>query len=79
MTKAYTVLLIYPDYLASQYGEEFYMESVEAETPKEAVAKVQQMAVETNIPNGDNEGDIDPVDFAVVAVFEGVVQSVPVE
>lgn len=77
--KAYTVLLIYPDYLASQYGEEFYMESAEAETPKEAVAKVQQMAVETNIPNGDNEGDIDPVDFAVVAVFEGVVQSVPVE
>lgn len=69
MTNPYTVILIYPDYIAEQYGEEFWISHVEAEAPAQAVEAAQREALEAN---PIHTGEVDShTDFAVVAVFEG--------
>jgi hypothetical protein len=64
--KPYTVILIYPDYIASQYGEEFWYDHVEAETVAQAIEAARQ-----NAQNCNETYDDCGKDFAVVAVFEG--------
>lgn len=62
----YTVVLIYPDYIADQYGKEFYIDYATANTPEEAIIEVQRLALCAN------DGSIDdPSDFALVACFRG--------
>lgn len=60
----YTVILLYPDYVAEEYGHETYMTSIEAESPVNAVYKAR---LEVNNPD---EG-IDRADFFVIAVMLG--------
>ena len=62
----YTVVLIYPDYIAKQYGEEYFIEAVEAGSAEEAIPKVQRLAEQANADHHDSRHD-----FAMVAVFEG--------
>ena len=71
--KKYTVILIYPDHVAENYGEEFYTAHVEAKTPKQALAKAREKALADNSLSSDPESDdyCNPVDFACVAMFEG--------
>lgn len=68
--KKYTVILIYPDYLADNYGEEFYIAHVEAETTSRALALAQKYAFESN--GGANF----PEDFALCAIFHGHLEDV---
>lgn len=65
--KPYTVILIYPDYIASQYGEEFWYDHVEAENVAQAIETAQQNAQHANRAYESGCAK----DFAVVAVFEG--------
>ena len=62
----YTVVLIYPDYLATQYGEEFYQSHIMAESPESAIEAAQGQAMQAQ-----GETDSDPADFAPVSVFSG--------
>ena len=62
----YTVVLIYPDYIATQYGEEYYIGVTEAEGPESAVPLVQQLAMDANLEECEYKED-----FAMVSVFEG--------
>ena len=64
--KPFSVLLIYPDYITTAYGEEYYYNWVDAETPERAAWLVQDMAAEANPEECE-----DPEDFAVVGVWPG--------
>ena len=72
-TKLYTVILIYPDHIASNYGEEFFTAHVVAGTPQRAVRRARQKALAANELSSDpkSENYCNPKDFAVVAVFPG--------
>lgn len=67
----YTVVLIYPDYIAENYGEEFYIDTVEAESPQDAVKAIQSKAMEANSDSEDGDEQVKPEDFALVACFRG--------
>ena len=67
MSKPYTVLLLYPDYLADQYGEETYLCWTTAPNPKLAVAQAREEVCK----RFDPESDVQPDDWFVLAVFEG--------
>ena len=45
MLMKFTVLLLYPDYLANNYGEDTYLAHVEAVSPADAAEKAQNQAV----------------------------------
>jgi hypothetical protein len=62
----YTVVLIYPDYIATQYGEDYYINAAQAAFPETAVEMVQELARDAN-----HEECLAAEDFAVVAVFPG--------
>ncbi len=54
--KKYTVLMLLPDTVAENYGEETYLDWTEAETPKEAIAAAQKhaaQAMEWYVPTED--------------------------
>lgn len=63
--KTYTVIVIYPDYAADNYGEEFYIDTVYAPNPAAAIQLTQKQAAEAN------SSIESPADFALVACFEG--------
>jgi hypothetical protein len=64
--QTYSVLLLYPDYLSEQYGEETYYAFVEAANSLDAVAAAQREAAVAQ----DVEID-DPADFAPLLVTRG--------
>ena len=64
--KTYSVLLLYPDYMADDYGQDTFYTSVQAEIPARAVALCQQEAMASN---GDDDND--PEDFYPLLVIEG--------
>lgn len=66
--RPFTVILILPDFLAGQYGEDFALIHCAALDPETAASAAQEVAV-TRL--GDGAGSVDPVDFAVVGIFEG--------
>jgi hypothetical protein len=55
--KTYTVILLYPDYLTGDYGEDIFVEAVKAKTPEAAVSIVQHNAGKAN-PSVDEVFDI---------------------
>lgn len=59
----YTVILLYPDYIASNYGEDYYFWKGEAESPTDAARKAQQFLA--------SEHNNEPEDFYVVVVIGG--------
>jgi hypothetical protein len=70
MRRKYTVLLLYPDYMADNYGHETYLAHVEAKTVPAAIfaARKQVVASAFNVPS-IVEGRCN--DLHVLAVFEG--------
>ena len=64
--KWWTVILLYPDYIADSFGET-YMDHVRATHPEEAIQVAQRACRDRLSPREINELD----DLAVVAVFEG--------
>ena len=71
IAKPYTVILILPDTIAENYGEDYYFGRVRATSPAEAATIAQADAADVNQPDGCNCGSVDPNDFLCVAVFEG--------
>lgn len=67
--KNYTVLLLYPDYIADEFGKETYLAWVEAESPEQAIAKAQTMAWVDNTEGEDDNLVHD--DFHPLLVVEG--------
>ncbi len=73
MLNEYTVLLLYPDYVADNYGQETYQAHVMALNEKDAVSKAQVECVQAL------EGDAEPGssgidsldDLFVLALYEG--------
>ena len=59
--KKFTILLLYPSYVAETYGQETYQAWVEAASVEEAIEKAQVEA-----SGGDS-----PQDFFVLAAYEG--------
>ena len=66
--KPYSVLLLYPDYLASTYGEETYDDFTHATSPEEALAKVRTLATSLQ---GPQWAEMAPTDFGCLAVTQG--------
>lgn len=64
--KAYTVIMLYPDYIASQFGES-YLAHVEAASVEAAVVVGQNEAAQVDELNTIGT----PEDFAVLFVCEG--------
>lgn len=67
--KKYTVILLYPDYIANDYGET-WCETVDAENPIHAVEVAQKQCFDEN----KCEPHQDYQDFKPVSVFEGAHQ-----
>lgn len=72
----FTVLLLCPDTLASNYGEETYLVHVDAATAAEAQVEAQREAWESQA--GADE-DYDGDSFLVLAVFKGYLTDFKVE
>lgn len=69
MKKPYSVLLLYPDYIADEFGKETYFAWVEAESPEQAVYAAQRMAW---IDNTEGEDDLlHPDDFFPLITIQG--------
>jgi len=64
--KKFTVLLLYPDYIASQYGEETYLSHVLAMDIQAAVKHARKDAFWDNRPDAT-----DGTDFDVLFVAKG--------
>lgn len=62
----FSVLLLYPDYLAETYGDETYFTHVKAPTVEAAIKKARAEATRAN--KGYVE---DPADFGCLLVIEG--------
>ena len=67
--KEYTVLLLYPDYVADEFGKETYLSWVEAESPEQAMAKAQKMVWAANTYGEDDP--LVPDDFHPLMVIHG--------
>lgn len=68
--RTFTVILLYPEHSTGAHGLDTYVESTTADTPEEAVAKVQAMASEAN------NGNIEPSEFLPTLVLRGDVEVV---
>lgn len=69
--RPYSVLLLYPDYLADDFGHDTYYAHVMASDPASAVREAQQEAMAANT-GPDDEPDADNADdFHPLLVLEG--------
>lgn len=73
--KDFTVVLKYPDYMTGG-DDEYFIDTATAADPGAAARAVQRAAADANLIDDPID---DPTDFAVVAVFEGDHQVLPVE
>jgi hypothetical protein len=67
--KPYSVLMLYPDYLADQYGESTYFAQVAGTSVEAAMAAAQDEAWAAQNPDEDDLGG--PADFAVLICVAG--------
>jgi|GEM_PF-1400609 len=65
----YTVLLLYPDYMASDFGHETYLAWVEAPDAGKAIRVAQEEVMQSSDSESDTERD--PDDFHCLACFKG--------
>lgn len=65
----YTVILLRPDYIADTFGQDTYMDHVEAPTPADAVDEARVRAV--SIDYGADVTEPQPEDYLALAVFAG--------
>lgn len=62
----FTVLLLRPDYIADQYGEDTYLAHVWADSPAAALQKAR-----LEVTAADNAPDADPDDYACLLLIAG--------
>jgi hypothetical protein len=63
----YTVLLLYPDYMSNNFGQETYLANVVAHDPNDAIDTARADCVEEN----EHIQIEDRSDLFVLAVFKG--------
>lgn len=63
---AYTVILLRPDYTASNYGQDTYMTHVRAENPAAALAKAR-----AEVQDADDTEENNPTDYFCIALLAG--------
>lgn len=68
----YTIVMLYPDYIASQFGET-YQALVKAETIEEAIAMAQDEAAQVNELNTVGSPEDFAVTFACIGHFKNLV------
>ena len=76
--KKYTVLVLRPDYIASEYGKDTYLAHVEAASVGAAQAQAQVEARDSDQEPDDDDWN-DPTDYHVQCVFEGHLDDLTVE
>ena len=69
--REFTVLLLYPDYLANNYGQDTYMTCVNARSVAQAIKKAQKNAATDNETKPGR-----PEDFYVLCVIAGNHQNI---
>lgn len=70
----YTVILLRPDYMTSNYGQDTWMEAVKARDPEEAVKLARgECLLADNEGLDEDDGDFhgSPDDYFVIAVIRG--------
>lgn len=69
----YTVLLLRPDYIASDYGQDTYLAWVEADDVATAQVLAQREAYQADVPPDDDDYDESAhrPDYHVLIVVEG--------
>lgn len=70
----YTVLLLRPDYVADNYGQDTYQAHVTAANVEEAITKGQEQAVEADLAPGCIPVEVNPEDYFVLSVHTGHLQ-----
>ena len=75
MITKYSVVLLYPDYLAENYPEETYLAWVLASTPREAAAAARKEVVDAYIKEYGDDNPPDPIDFSVVFLCPGHIRN----
>jgi hypothetical protein len=71
--KTYTVLLLYPDYLAETFGQETFLACIKAKTVQHAIQRAQKEAFKAN--PGYRRGH-DLSDFYPLITLEGEHQDI---
>lgn len=71
--KKFSVLLLYPDYIATNYGHETFYVCVEADDVDQAVLKAREDAVRSNSDGGEDTEELMlyKEDFHVLLALEG--------
>ena len=64
--KAFTVILLRPDYVADTYGQDTYMTTVLAESRETALAKAR-----AEVQDADDTEENDPTDYFCIAMIAG--------
>ena len=74
----YTVLLLRPDYVTSDFGQDTYLAWVEADSVAEAQVLAQREAYQSDVPPDDDES-ANHSDYHVLLVVEGHMVDMAVE
>jgi len=72
--KDYTVLLLYPEYLADEYGEETYLAHVSVNDTTEAIYAARLEAAFEFTTTDEDDEFTNPDDFFVLLVCEGHIE-----
>jgi hypothetical protein len=72
----YTVLLLRPDYIASEFGKDTFLEFVEANDPKHAVSLARDEAKTADGWDPGDESWADPEDYHVLLICGGWVTDI---
>jgi hypothetical protein len=67
----FTVLLLKPDTVADNFGQDTAMVHVEASDVAQAQFRAREKACDADHPTEEEREDADPWDYHVLAVFEG--------
>lgn len=69
MKDKYTVVLLRPDYMTSNYGQDVYVAKVRAPTHRAALVAAQDEVFDVDSKQGLEPDD--PQDYALCVMFEG--------
>ena len=76
--KKYTVILLYADYMTDNYGQDTWMDTVEAESVDEAITAARKRLLADQNRGEEPEAELEngPDDLFVIAVIDGEHQDI---
>lgn len=69
--KKFTVLLLKPDTIADNFGQDTVLVHVTAPEVALAQVRAREAASDSDLQHGETRDDVPPEDYHVLAVFEG--------